>query len=152
MRGNPFPGERIARRLYRAVERRGREHRNRAGWMNTRHVVDKAQFYNAGSDGKGCRHEIVFGHMWSSRNPLWERDSTSVPALVCNRRHELRVCSNSLKSDTGYQCSCAVKRLCLLLVESAPRRQNIARWLRCIPCLPALTESHPVGVWPYIGR
>ena len=59
-------------------------------------------------------------------------------ARIAQNRHALRVCSNSLKNDAGYQCFCSGKCLCFLLVESVPRRQNIARWLPCIPCLPAL--------------
>ena len=95
----------------------------------------------------GNRGIHVFGHTWSSRNRCGKEIHERPGARTAQKRHALRVCSNSLKNDTGYQCFCAGKCLCFLLVESAPRRQNIARWLPCIPCLPALPESRPVGRW-----
>ena len=95
----------------------------------------------------GNRGIHVFGHTWSSRNRCGKEIHERPGARTAQKRHALRVCSNSLKNDTGYQCFCAGKCLCFLLVESAPRRQNIARWLPCIPCLPALPESRPVGGW-----
>jgi hypothetical protein len=99
----------------------------------------------------GNRGIHVFGHTWSSRNRCGKEIHERPGARTAQKRHALRVCPNSLKNDTGYQCFCAGKCLCFLLVESAPRRQNIARWLPCIPCLPVLPESRRVGEVVLIG-
>ena len=95
----------------------------------------------------GNRGIHVFGHTWSSRNRCGKEIHERPGARTAQKRHALRVCSNSLKNGMGYQCFCSGEHLCFLLVGGMHDAKTSRDGYHAYHAYQRSPESRPIGMW-----